>query len=67
MSLVRSTRAGKDYVSRFGERQRGTGQYADQIAARFQLALKRYGLNQRHLSLRRDLFRKPADTQLSLF
>ena len=67
MSLVRSTRGGKDYVSRFGERQRGTGQYADQIAARFQLAIKRYGLNQRHLSLRRDLFRKPGDSQLSLF
>ena len=67
MSLVRSMRGGKDYVSGFGERQRGTGHYADQIAARFQLALKRYGLNQRHLSLRRDLFRKPGGSQLSLF
>ncbi len=67
MSLVRSTRAGKDYVSCFGERQRGTGPYADQIAARFQLALKRYGLNQRHLKLRSDLFRKPGAAQLSLF
>ena len=67
MSLVRSTRAGKDYVSCFGERQRGTGHYADQIAARFQLALKRYGLNQRSLSLRRDLFRKPGEAQLTLF
>ena len=42
MSLLRSTREGKDYVSRFGERQTGTGPYADQIAARFELALKRY-------------------------
>ncbi len=67
MSLVRSTRAGKDYVSCFGERQRGTGAYADQIAARFQLALKRYGLNQRNLSLRCDLFRKPGDPQFTLF
>ena len=67
MSLVRSTRGGKDYVSRFGERQRGTGHYADQIAARFQLALMRYGLNQRNISLRRDLFRKPDAAQLTLF
>jgi DNA repair photolyase len=67
MSLVRQTRGGKDYVSRFGERHRGTGAYADQIAARFEAALKRYGLNQRKLSLRRDLFRKPDEAQLSLF
>ena len=67
MSLLRSTRAGKDYVSCFGERQRGTGQYADQIEARFNLALKRCGLNQRSLSLNRDLFRKPQGAQLSLF
>jgi DNA repair photolyase len=66
MSLMRGARGGKDYVSRFGERHRGTGAYADQIAARFDLALKRYRLNQRHLSLRRDLFRKPG-AQLSLF
>ncbi len=67
MSLLRSTRGGKDYVSCFGERQRGAGQYADQIEARFNLALKRHGLNQRSLSLNRDLFRKPQGAQLSLF
>jgi DNA repair photolyase len=67
MSLVRSTRAGKDYVSCFGERQTGTGAYAEQIAARFQAALKRYGLNKRRLRLRSDLFRSPGEAQLSLF
>jgi DNA repair photolyase len=67
MSLVRSTRGGKDYVSRFGERQRGTGPYAEQIAARFQLALKRYGLNKRRLRLRTDLFKAQSPSQLSLF
>lgn len=67
MSLVRSMRGGKDYVSCFGERQRGSGPYADQIAARFQLALKRNGLNQRHLKLRTDLFKAGGGTQLSLF
>jgi DNA repair photolyase len=67
MSLVRQTRGGKDYVSRFGERQTGAGPYADQIAARFELALKRYGLNWRHLKLRTDQFRPPGPVQLSLF
>ncbi len=67
MTLVRSARGGKDYVSRFGERQTGTGPYADQIAARFQLALKRYGLNRRRLRLRSDLFSPPGQAQLSLF
>jgi DNA repair photolyase len=67
MSLVRQTRGGKDYVSRFGERQTGAGPYADQIAARFELALKRFGLNWRHLKLRTDHFRPPGAAQLSLF
>jgi DNA repair photolyase len=67
MSLVRSMRDGKDYVSRFGERQRGTGPYAEQIAARFELALKRCGLNQRDLHLRTDLFETQSPAQLSLF
>ncbi|MGO9544505.1 MAG: PA0069 family radical SAM protein [Rhodomicrobium sp.] len=67
MSLVRSTRGGKDYAARFGERQTGTGPYAAQIAARFQLALKRNGLDKRHLTLRNDLFQAPGPTQLSLF
>jgi len=66
MSLVRQTRDGKDYVSRFGERHTGTGQYAAQIAARFHMALRRNGLGKRDLSLRRDLFRRPGP-QLSLF
>jgi DNA repair photolyase len=69
MTLVRSMRGGKDYVSKFGERQRGTGPYADQIAARFQMALRRHGLNRRHLVLRTDAF-TPAPSepsQLSLF
>jgi DNA repair photolyase len=67
MSLLRSMRGGRDYVSRFGERQTGTGPYAELIAARFELALKRYRLNWRNLSLRTDRFRPPGPAQLSLF
>ncbi|MFO1312590.1 MAG: PA0069 family radical SAM protein [Burkholderiales bacterium] len=46
MSLVQQLRGGKDYVSTFGERMRGTGTYADLIEKRFELACKRLGLNQ---------------------
>jgi DNA repair photolyase len=70
MSLVRSTRGGKDYVSRWGERQTGTGVYADLIATRFSLAVKRLGLNRQPRDpLRKDLFRRPTPKggQLDLF
>ena len=68
MSLVRQTREGKDYISRFGERQTGSGPYADQIADRFDIALRRHGLGWRHLTLRKDAFKPPdAPKQLSLF
>ncbi len=60
IKLMRSMHGGKDYVSAFGVRQRGTGPYADQIALRFRLALKRLGLNERRQSLRTDLFRRPV-------
>lgn len=68
ISLMQSMHGGKDYVSQFGLRQRGTGPYADLIATRFRLALKRLGLNERRLALRTDLFRPPdkAGDQLSL-
>ena len=60
MTLLQSMHGGKDYVAEFGLRQKGSGPYADQIANRFALALKRLGLNQRRLKLRTDLFRPPV-------
>jgi DNA repair photolyase len=59
MSLVRSTRGGKDYVSSWGERQTGRGIYAELIAKRFALAVKRAGLNREKAPLRTDLFQPP--------
>ena len=41
MSLVRQMRGGKDYDSQWNTRMRGTGPYAEMIARRFQLAVKR--------------------------
>jgi len=69
IALLRSMHGGKDYVSEFGVRQRGSGPYADQIAARFRLAIQRLGLERRSGgSLRTDLFRRPTGPggQLSL-
>ncbi|HEX7048147.1 MAG TPA: PA0069 family radical SAM protein [Gammaproteobacteria bacterium] len=45
MSLVRAARHGKEYSSEFGERMRGSGDYAEMIRKRFRLACKRSGLN----------------------
>lgn len=59
-NLIQSMHGGADYRAEFGLRQRGSGPYAEQIAARFRLALKRYGLNEKRLKLRQDLFKKPV-------
>jgi len=59
LHILQSMHGGRDYISEFGIRQRGSGPYADQIAKRFRLALKRLGMNERGLKLRTDLFRKP--------
>ncbi|MGG5811816.1 PA0069 family radical SAM protein [Falsiroseomonas sp. CW058] len=47
LALVRETRAGQLYDTRFGARQTGTGPYAELIGQRFRLALRRYGLDGR--------------------
>ncbi len=60
ISVLKSMFGGRDYVSEFGIRQRGTGPYAQQIATRFRLACKRLGLNERSLKLRTDLFKPPV-------
>jgi DNA repair photolyase len=46
MSIVRQLRGGRDYQSGFGTRMRGTGTYADLVAKRFELAVKRFGLGE---------------------
>ena len=47
MSTVQQLRGGRDYDSRFGTRLRGEGVYADLLARRFALALKRFGFEGR--------------------
>lgn len=60
INLLRSMHGGKDYVAEFGRRQKGRGPYADQIALRFRLALRRLGFNERRQPLRLDLFARPV-------
>jgi DNA repair photolyase len=77
MALVRQTRGGETYDSRFGQRQTGSGPYAEMLARRFAVAVKRLGLDrtqQGHTGpegLRSDLFAVPyrpgEAMQLSLF
>jgi len=69
ISILRSMHGGRDYVSEFGIRQRGTGPYAEQIGMRFRLACQRLGLNKRSLKLRTDLFTPPVPMggQMRLF
>ncbi len=69
LNLLRDMRRGSLYVDAFGERQRGQGAYAELLAKRYQLAVRRHGLDRRRgWSLRTDLFRVPPQPggQLSL-
>jgi DNA repair photolyase len=68
INVLRSMHGGKDYVSEWGLRQRGSGPYAQQIAARFRLATERLKMNERHYQLRTDLFQRPTPpgSQLTL-
>jgi DNA repair photolyase len=45
ISIVRQMRGGKDNDPRFGTRMSGTGNYAELIEKRFELACRRFGLN----------------------
>ena len=69
MNLIRESRGGKDYDSNFFDRQRGTGPYAELIKKRFQLAVRRFGLDKPVPALETRHFRRPAaqSGQLSLF
>jgi DNA repair photolyase len=67
MSLIRQMRGGKDYDAQWHTRMKGTGPYAEMIARRFHLAVKRFGLNQDSKPLLLGKFRRPprAGDQLS--
>jgi DNA repair photolyase len=47
LSLISQTRGGALYDSRFGQRQTGSGPYAELLAQRFAVAMRRLGLERR--------------------
>ena len=69
MARVRDMHGGQDYDARWNHRMRGEGAYADIIAHRFAVAVKRLGLKTKSPAMRSDMFRAPVlpNAQLSLF
>jgi len=59
MSLIRQMRGGKDYDSQWHTRMKGTGPYAEMIARRFHMAVKRIGLNKDSRPLLLGKFKPP--------
>ena len=61
-------RGGKDYDSQWNTRMKGTGPYAQMMARRFQMAVKKRGLNRESRPLAINSFRRPPriGDQLSL-
>jgi DNA repair photolyase len=67
MNVLRDMRGGRDYDSRYGVRMRGTGEYAELIARRFELAERRLGFGD-FPPLDCSQFIPPRDTrQMDLF
>ena len=69
MGRVRDLHGGKDYDPEFGKRMTGEGAFADLIAHRFSISVKRLGLSVDLPKLSIDQFRRPTrqGDQLSLF
>lgn len=69
MSIVQQSRGGKDNQSEFGQRQRGTGVFAQLLQQRFRVTCRKLGLNERKLDLDCTRFTLPSQSgdQQSLF
>ncbi len=68
MSRVQALRSGRDNDPRFGTRHRGEGEFAQLLARRFELAVRKHGLDARLPAPDTTQFRPPAadGPQLSL-
>lgn len=67
MAIIRDIRGGRDNGSGYFERMRGSGVWADLFDVRFRKAVTKFGLEQKGILLRTDLFSAPDTPQLSLF
>jgi DNA repair photolyase len=66
LNRVRDLREGKLYDAKWGVRGRGTGIFADQIEALFDVTCRRLGLNEERGELSTAAFRRPG-LQATLF
>jgi DNA repair photolyase len=69
MGRLREMHGGKEYDAAWHRRMRGEGPYAEMVAQRFKVAVKRLGLTEKGKPMRCDLFRPPQKetAQMSLF
>ena len=69
MARLREMHGGKEYDATWHRRMRGEGPYAEMVAQRFEVAVKRLGLSKSTPAMRCDLFRKPVGNvaQMELF
>jgi DNA repair photolyase len=66
MSIIRQSRDGKNYDSRFHTRMRGTGVFAELLATRFKRAVRALHLNERQTTLSCEQFHVPSN-QMTLW
>jgi DNA repair photolyase len=67
LNRLRTMRGGKLYDSKFGQRMRGEGIFADQIDKLFDVTRRKAGIASRGGNLSAAAFRHPAGAQLQLF
>jgi len=67
LNRLRSMRDGKLYDSKWGQRMRGNGIFADQIDQLFDVARRKVGIAERGGELSTAAFRRPGGAQLQLF
>jgi DNA repair photolyase len=67
LNRLRSMRGGKLYDSKWGQRMRGDGIFADQIDQFFDVARRKAGIAERGGELSAAAFRRPGGAQLQLF
>src|SRR5687768_2584656 len=66
MNIIRSMRGGKDNDPNWFTRMQGSGPWAELLRVRFEVAVRKHGLNRDKRKLRTDLFLPPQGPQLRL-
>jgi DNA repair photolyase len=67
MNIIRAMRGGKDNDPNWFTRMQGSGPWAELMRIRFEVAVRKHGLNKEKVRLRTDLFTPPQGPQLRLF